>query len=325
MNQCTVNDVIDAIAPNTDDSGVCATTALGRQRIIRDLDLALEALMKRIDSNGGTLFEWAIPVSGGCFSLPEDCKEIRQVWVNGYTAKQRGFYYQGQIVSGKNTCGTQCCQSEVIDLGDFVIPRPLPNIRPIYITLAAESNADAGQVVKVEIINDYGERIVEDLTMLTDQQKVSMSISAKDVTFVGKPQTNGPIKMYLRYDNGQDFYLCEYGPRVQSGAFRRKKLPAWCPYGCNLIRLVGKRRYYRINSINDIIPICDRNALKFAMMAQSSANKRDLQGYNENLSFAVNEILKGLEDADSPGCVQPVTVSSGFCGDSWASGGRCWS
>lgn len=323
MSQCLVSDVLESIAPNTDDAGVCATTAEGKRRVIAALDMALDALMKRIDTEGG-LFTWMVPVVGGCFALPEDCLEARQIFINGAQTIQRDKWFQGRLARGMRDCGLPCV-NEVRDLGDYPTPQPLPPFRPIRVALTAEQNADAGAVVTVEVINEYGERKKEALTLLTDQQPVIMESPAYDITFVGKPKTNGPVKLFLSYDNGGRYYLCEYGPNVRTGLFRRKKLPQrHC--GCAQVHIFGKRRYDRITAETDLIPICDRVALSFAVSAIADMRKRDLEGYNANLTFAMNELWKGLENADSASNVAPIQFISGFGSNpSLAGGRRCWS
>jgi hypothetical protein len=187
----------------------------------------------------------------------------------------------------------------------------------------AEQNADAGAVVTLEVINEYGERKKETLTLLTEQQPVIMESPAYEITFVGKPKTSGPVKAYLSYDNGQRFYLCEYSPSTRVGLFRRKKLPPrHC--GCVQVHIFGKRRYDRITAETDLIPICDRIALSFAVSAIADLRKRDQAGYQQNMLNALNELWKGLENADSASNVAPVQFLSGFGGHAVARRG-CWS
>lgn len=323
MSQCLVSDVLESIAPNVDDAGVCVTKPEGKRRAIAALDLALDALMKRIDTEGA-LWTWMVPVTGGCFALPEDCLEARQIFINGAATIQRDKWFQGRLARGMRDCGMPCV-NEVRDLGDFATPQPLPPFRPIRVALVAEQNADAGAVCTVEVINEYGERKKEELTLLTEQQAVTMESPAYEITFVGKPKTSGPVKLYLSYDNGARYYLCEYGPNVRNGLFRRKKLPQrHC--GCAQVHIFGKRRYDRITSENDLIPICDRIALSFAVSAIADLRKRDLESYNANLTFAMNELWKGLENADSASNVAPLQFISGFGSNpSLAGGRRCWS
>lgn len=323
MSQCLVSDVLEAIAPNVEDAGVCATTAEGKRRIIAALDLALDALMKRIDTEGA-LWTWMVPVTGGCFSLPEDCLEARQIFINGAATIQRDKWFQGRLARGMRDCGLPCI-AEVRDLGDFATPQPLPPLKPIRVALVAEQDADAGVVVTVEVINEYGERKKEALTLLSGQEAVTMESPAYEISFVGKPKTSGPVKLYLSYDNGARYYLCEYGPNVRNGLFRRKKLPQrHC--GCAQVHIFGKRRYDRITAETDLIPICDRVALSFAVSAIAALRKRDLEDYNAQMTFALNELWKGLENADSASNVAPMQFISGFGSNpSLAGGRRCWS
>lgn len=322
MSQCLVADVLNDIAPNVEDAGVCADTPAGKARIIAALDLALDMLMSRIDDDGA-LWTWMVPVTGGCFALPEDCLEARQIFINGAATIQRDKWFQGRLARGMRDCGMPC-MAEVRDLGDFATPQPLPPLRPIRIAFVAEQNADAGAVVTCEIINEYGERKKETLTLLNEQQPATMESPAYEVTFVGKPKTSGPVKLYLSYDNGQRYYLCEYGPNVRNGLFRRKKLPQrHC--GCAQVHIFGKRRYDRITSENDLIPICNRNALSWAVSAVAAMRQRNDDNHERFLRKAMTELWKGLENADSPSNVAPLQFISGFGSNpSLAGGGRCW-
>lgn len=322
MNRCKVSDVLTEIAANADDTGVCINSAEGRQRVITDLNTTLKMLVKRCDMDGA-LWWWPIPCAGGCFGLHEDCEEARQVFINGFGSIQRDKYYQGQLSMGLNNCGTQCCMPEIIDMGDFAIPVPLPNYRPIYVTLAAESNADAGQEVEVEIVNKYGERRRETLTMLANMGYVKMEEGATDVTYVGKNQTNGAIRMYLTYDNGQRYHFCDYGPKVQSGAFRRKKLPYWCAKTA-LVRVFGKMRQYNITSETDIIPICDTEALSWGLKAVTAMRRGDDDANERYLRKSLQALYKGLENKDSASNVHPITFMMGSCNPSQAGGRRLW-
>lgn len=322
MSRCLVSDVLADIAPNVEDAGVCIDTAAGKARAIKALDLALDALMKRIDTEGA-LWTWMVPVVSGCFSLPEDCLEARQIFVNGAATIQRDKWFQGRLARGMRDCGLPCA-NEVRDLGDYPTPSPMPPLRPIRLAFVAEQNADAGVEVTAEVVNEYGERKKETLTLLTDQVPVLMESAAYEVTFFGKPRTSGPVKLYYSYDNGQRYYVCEYSPNTRVGLFRRKKLPQrHC--GCAQVHIFGKRRYDRITSETDLIPICDRLALSFAVSAIADMRKRDDEGYQRNMLMSLNELWKGLENADSASNVAPVQFLSGFGNHSFSRHGRCWS
>lgn len=159
--------------------------------------------------------------------------------------------------------------------------------------------------------------------MLPEMGYVQMSEAAVDVTFVGKPITEGAIRMYLLYANGQKFHLCNYNPKVQSGAFRRKKLPAWCR-GTNLIRIMGKMRVQKLTSVNDLIPICNTSALRWALSAVTAQERKDWEAYDQTLLRAVNELWRELENQDPPSNMHPITFVMGACGNSQANNWKCF-
>jgi len=318
MARIRVADILTQIAPNSGDAGYCATTAAGKQRIITDLSLAVRILINRVDDSG-TTFWWKVAAASGCFAYPEDCLEARQVFINGLPALMHDEWYAGKLWYGLRDCGLPCAL-EVRDLGDFVTPISVPHVRPIRLALVAELDGDAGQEVVVEMLNEYGERVKETVTLLAAQQPAFTDNSVRDVTYFGKPRTFGPVKMQFYYDNGQRFHFATYGPLTRIGQFRRKKLPQRF-WGCNEVTIKGKMRYYPVESEDDIIPFDDPVALSFAMSAVAALRKRDDVEYNQKLTFALQQLYKNMENVDSAGNVQQIQV---ILGSGKASGRKCF-
>jgi hypothetical protein len=206
--------------------------AIRKQLCIQAIDLSVDDLMKRLDSEG-MMYDWYMPVYQQCFSLPQDCREARQIILNGVPLRQRDSFYQGKIWNG---CmyGGGCMVDECQDLGDFYIPQPLPQ-RLQRIALVALNNADAGAVCTIEMVDEYGQKQREELTLLPDAAPVVSATQVTDVTYFRKPKTFGPVSLQLHYDDGQRFFVCEYLPHTQEGLFRRKRIPA-CFQGCNIAR-----------------------------------------------------------------------------------------
>lgn len=316
-----VKEMIPWVQKMVGDSGVCATNPAGRLLTIQHIDLACDQLMKRLDSEG-MMFNWYIPVCDHCIALPQDCREARQIVLNGVPLIQRDQWYLGKICNGYH--GVGCGPAECLDLGDFYIPHPLPKQRGIRIALVALNNADANKVCVVEVVNEYGQRVKEEILLMENQQPWVMDSVAYDVTFFLKPKTLGPVALQLAYDDEHRTQWCEYLPHTEEGLFRRKSIPqrSW---GCNIARVVGKLRYDRITDENQIMPINDRVGMGYAVAAISAWNRGDTQAYNENMLLALNEIKKQMEDGDSAGNVRQVKFRTDFANSSQAGGGRCWS
>lgn len=310
MTQRTIlRDMLELIAPMVGDSGVCPTTASGQAAIIAHTNRALYDLHKRVDHEGA-IFEWYVDVNQGCFALPQECREARQIGINGLPMRQRSEFYIGKIASGPSWEG--CCGPwECRDLGDFYIPQPLPKVRGLRIALVALDDGDAGRECIVEITNEYGLPVKETLTLLPQQQPVTMDAVAFDVTFFKKPKTYGPVSLQLQYDNGQRFYFCNYHPLTEEGLFRRKQFPQRF-WGCNIARILGKTRWIPITTIDQIVPFNDYQAVRFAVMGESALVRKDRDEYAANMIMALQELKMQMQDADSASNVKQVTVVTGL-------------
>lgn len=318
---CTAADLIPRVAKFVGDSGVCADTEKGKQEVIDALNEAIPLLMKRLDAKG-TLWRWDVPAYGGCFSLPEDCLEVRNVWLNGQTLEQRDDWYEGRLSVGKQdgclsphrnqNAFTTCRGPELIDIGDgYAIPNPWPAHAFTRLALVAEHDGDAGQVVQVHIINEYGEEKKEFLTLVPDQLAVVSESNVTDIRFFKKPVTHGNVKAYVYYQNGIRTGFALYKPRTTVATFRKKKLPRST---CNgTLSVYGKMRFQPIVEETDPLQICDADALEFALKALAAKERSDGGGdYNTNLALALNELEKELENGQSRAAVSQAQFKSPF-------------
>lgn len=312
---------MDDLALMTSDSGIGGCSAQGRAEILHDLDLNIRALVKRIDFEG-LLSDFYVPVKDGCIALPQEIREARYFVLNGEPLRQRDEWYIGKV--GNNQFNGGCSAAECLDLGDFYIPHPLPKARGIRIALVAMNDADAGKVCTVQVLDEYGTPVQQDLTLLGSQQPAIMDSAAFDVTFFQKPKTVGNVSLQLHYDNGQRFYHCHYLPETEEGLFRRKAIPRRF-HGCNIAKVKGKLRYIPIRSEDQVIPFNDVIALGFGQKAIAAWRRGDLEQYNALLAMAINELRKQMEDADSARNVRQVVLLTQSGTPSQASNRRCWS
>jgi hypothetical protein len=314
-------DLIEDLAPMTNDSGVSVCSATGRAQVLRDLNLGCQALVKRIDSEG-LLFDYYIPVNEGCIALPQTIREARYIVLNGVPLRQRDEWYIGKV--GNNQFNNGCSAAECLDLGDFVIPKSLPKVRGIRIALVATNAADAGKICTVEVTNEYGVPVKEDIMLLGAGAPAIMNSVAYDVTYFLKPKTVGEVSLQLHYDDGQRFYFCHYLPETEEGMFRRKAIPRRF-HGCNIAKVKGKMRYIPITSEDQIVPFNDIIALGFAQKAIAAWRRGDDEQYQTKLGEALNELQKQMMDGDSPRNVRQVTFAIQGASPSQASNAKWWS
>lgn len=302
------------------DSGVCPTTADGKIEILKFLNLSCFNLQKRLDSEG-VLNEWYVPVNSGCFALPQECREARQIGINGLPLRQRSEFYIGKIATGpfEGCCGPWECR----DMGDFYIPEPLPKIRGIRIALVAHSDADAGKICTVEVLDEYGTPRRENVTLLPKQEPAIMESVAYDVTYFLKPKTADLVSLQLHFDNGQRLYWAIYHPDTQEGLFRRKQLPRRF-LGCNIVRILGKTRFITIDDENQVIPYNDRIAIGFACAATAAWRRRDHVDYADKMLMALQELKAQMQDGQSAGNVRQINVRTNVANPSLAGNIKRW-
>lgn len=298
------------------DAGVCATSEAGKAEMLFQIDLAAQAVVKRIDTEG-MIWDFPVPVRQGCFALPIDCESDRNIFINGNRVEQRDQWYEGKLAWGRNGGGNDC-KPMCIDQGQFAIPLPLPKRHSMRIVAVAQLNGDEGKEVHIEVINQYGERVKETLTLGAGGVPVRMTAMAYDVTLFEKPETVGNVQLQIRYDDGARFQIGQspvfatYPPKCTQGYFRRKKLPVQLCAGCSEVVIKGKLKLYPITTENDVLPFADVHAWRFALQAIDAQTRGDNDDYDANLARALRELSRSMQDSDPAGNVAQARFSTGF-------------
>lgn len=320
---CTAADVFDFVAPNFGDGGICPNTPEAREQLLTELNNALKILMKRLDAEG-TLFTWIVPVYGGIFALPQDCLEVRQAILNGQALIQRDQWYLGKL--GMNNCDADraCDGAQLIDHGDgFALPYQWPDIHfDCRLGLMAESDADAGKTVQVRLRDRYGETKEEFIQLLPNQQTAVSDSAVTDVYFTKKPVTEGNVQRFVYYPQTQQrVSIDSLAPGLENVSYRKKQLPRSYYCGSGVLKIRGKRRFQKLLKETDPLPICDEAALAFAFRALAAQRRGEIDAYNTNLTFAINELTREMQNAQSAAAVSQMTFRSG-----WGRqvGVKCW-
>lgn len=297
------------------DAGVCAASEAGKAEMLFQIDLAAQAVVKRIDTEG-MIWDFPVPVRQGCFALPIDCESDRNIFIDGNRVEQRDQWYEGKLAWGRNGGGSDC-KPMCIDQGQFAIPLPLPKRHSMRIVAVAQLNGDEGKEVQIEVINQYGERVKETLTLGAGGVPVRMTAMAYDVTLFEKEETVGNVQLQIRYDDGARFQIGQspvfatYPPKCTQGYFRRKKLPQ-SYWGCSEVVIKGKLKLYPITTENDVLPFADVHAWRFALQAIDAQTRGDNDDYDANLARALRELSRSMQDSDPAGNVAQARFSTGF-------------
>ncbi len=298
----TVKQILPKIAPQVGDAGVCIDSASGRAQALQALNDVTENLLKRADALGSLWF-WCIPVDGGIFTLPTDCASVRQAWVNGVSVEQRNEYWEGRLHIGVQSGALHCDGGDLIKIADdFAIPKSLPKVNGLRVCFVAESDADEGVIVTVEILNNYGEKASHDVVLLKNAAPAYIPDLPHDILSVYKGETIGNVKLQVEYPSGLRYNHALYDSWLPVGSFSRYKLPERLHQSCVRPELLikGKRRFLEVSDDTDFVLISDKEALRFGLMALNSLNERNSAEYNDNIARAVNELSKQNQDVVAP-------------------------
>jgi hypothetical protein len=312
---CRPIDLFPLIAKSHGGAGMCAAgddfSDSQKAELLNALNRILPILMKRLDAKE-TLARWDIPVQGGVFGLPGDCLDVRQAFLNGCALDLKDQWYEGRLGAQIQRTGLWCGSRDLIDMGDgYATPMPFPtHVQDYRYGLMAENNGDAGKTVQLRLRDRYGNVVDETVTLLPHQQVASTKASVTDVLFQHKGVTQGAIVGFVTHHSMRDERILRMPANVTTASYHRKKLPIsfGCCEGC--LTIIGKLRFTPLVSEFDPLPICDVAALSFGFQALFNLDSRDLAGYNDSLTLAVNELNRELSDVHPSGTVTQMNIQS---------------
>lgn len=305
----SVQDIIEDVKPNTGSSGTC-----DNEDAIRYINRAQELLIFRLDSKG-TIACRCREVRDNCFSI-DPFVSIRQMLINGRNVTQRDYWWEGSdraygLNYGYGWDG-ECGRNEVVDGGDgFALPIPLRRVANAKLAFSAESEEDAGKSIHVDLIDPYGTKVGEDITLPRDMAKVYTTSDVVDMVYFHKPITKGSVKVYHVGPTGAYTLEAVYRPHVQNPSYRRQRIPLHWYNRCANVILKGKVRYEPVVDLTDQLIIGNRNAIIWAVKAVTAQTIGNVEDYNNFLSEAVNELLQELRDDESDAVVAPMHVETG--------------
>jgi hypothetical protein len=313
---CRASDLFATVAPAYGESGMCPANGMDfsedqKRELLLWLNQSIPMLMKRIDGVG-SLARWTVPVWGGEFSLPPDCVDLRQAFLNGCALELRDQWFEGRIGYKMSDCNLWCGGHDLIDIGDgYAIPELWSaHIQDARYGLMAEVDEDAGTRVQVKLKDRYGNVETEFLELLPNQQLVQTEHAVTDILFQHKGVTRGAVVGFTTFVNGTSRRILRIPANVPSPTYHRKRLPASFSNCTGELSIIGKMRFTPLTSEFDTLPICDGAALYFGFRAVAALRRNDPSDYNTQVTLAVNELQKVLQDVHPTAVVTQMAVKS---------------
>jgi hypothetical protein len=124
------------------------------------------------------------------------------------------------------------------------------------------------------------------------------------ITGITKEKTIGYVRV-VAYEDGQvdEKIVALFRPEDTMNTYRRIRISRTS----KTVRILVRKKTYRVSSLSDIIPICDRNALVLAMRAKKAMDTGDLQSAQDHRKMAV-DLLENEQEAKNPKIAPSVEI-----------------
>lgn len=285
----TVGEAIPKLIAFAGGNGTCDPTT-----IIRYINDGQEELWNKSDFQFTTGW-YCIKCIDNCVTLPSEIKQIRLAWICGQPISIGTQWYEsipqiGQIDPKRN------CWNKFIQEGNTFATFQEYTEGAYNIRVMAESPQDAGVEVTPHVVDEYGTKNQETLTLPLAPETVDGQIMCKALIGFVKPKTHGRIRVYA-YDPSKNYTLliAVYQPYDINPTFLRYK-----HVGCgNLLTVFAKRKCIPVTELTDFISF-PLPALRHAVQAMVYLENREPDKYLGELNLAVQEINRESADMETP-------------------------
>lgn len=244
----------------------------------------------------------------GCnVTLPDDVEVPLMINVGGHPAQYRNKWFEFHLNGPGSECCNGSCSWSWDDKGDFPTYRELNS--PSRLAAYPEVDEDKSANVRIYGYDEHDKWLMEDngTGIMTDGLSLPLfnksgyglpsSIRTKRITRVTKPETKGFVKLVALDNDGVQ--LGYYRPYETVPQYRRIVVSG---NGCNAlsncstwntwVRMRYRRKFYKVSTDQDPIPLNSLTALKLACMAVFKYEKNLFDEYEKYLSLAEQALMR---------------------------------
>jgi hypothetical protein len=160
----------------------------------------------------------------------------------------------------------------------------------------AEEAEDIGVELMFEAQDQYDTYHKVKVTTANPPTLAKSDLLVKGIRGVTKPVTKGRIRVYA-YDTALEAktLIAIYQPNDANPTFRRFKAPRTC----ECITLYASKKYFDLTDPKELVEFIP-DAMIYAVLALNSRENRKAQEFLSNLSLAVQEQEKEMENVEIP-------------------------
>ena len=238
-----------------------------------------------------------------CFTLPARYEQIKLAWIGNDTASLADEWFNATNAFALHA--DHSCHRGIIEVGGLHVLFRDYTTNPYQIGIVAEDVDDAGVELMFEVQDQYDTYHKVNLFAQPSPNFSKSDLLIKGVRAVTKPVTKGRIRVYA-YDMELQArtLIAIYQPNDAHPTFRRFKAPRTC----ECITLYASKKYFDLTDPNELVEFIP-DAMIYAVLALNSRENRKAQEFLSNLSLAVQEQEKEMENVEIP-TAAPIRFSN---------------
>jgi len=238
-----------------------------------------------------------------CFTLPARYEQIRLAWIGNDSASLADEWFNATNAFALQAGNS--CHRGIVEVGGLHVLFRDYTTHPYQIGVMAEEAEDIGVELMFEAQDQYDTYHKVKVTTANPPTLAKSDLLVKGIRSVTKPVTKGRIRVYA-YDTALEAktLIAIYQPNDAHPTFRRFKAPKTC----ECITLYASKKYFDLTDPKELVEFIP-DAMIYAVLALNSRENRKAQEFLQNLSLAVQEQEKEMENVEIP-TAAPIRFSN---------------
>jgi hypothetical protein len=238
-----------------------------------------------------------------CFTLPARYEQIKLAWIGNDSASLADEWFNATNAFALHA--DHSCHRGIVEVGGLHVLFRDYTTRAYQIGVMAEEAEDIGVELMFEAQDQYDTYHKVKVTTANPPTLAKSDLFVKGIRAVSKPVTKGRIRVYA-YDTALEAktLIAIYQPNDANPTFRRFKTPRTC----ECITLYASKKYFDLTDPKELCEFIP-DAMIYAVLALNSRENRKAQEFLSNLSLAVQEQEKEMENLEIP-TASPLRIAN---------------
>jgi hypothetical protein len=238
-----------------------------------------------------------------CFTLPARYEQIKLAWIGDESASLADEWFNATNAFALQAGNS--CHRGIVEVGGLHVLFRDYTTHPYQIGVMAEEAEDIGVELMFEAQDQYDTYHKVKVATANPPTLAKSDLLVKGIRSVTKPVTKGRIRVYA-YDTALEAktLIAIYQPNDAHPTFRRFKAPRTC----ECITIYASKKYFDLTDPKELVEFIP-DAMIYAVLALNSRENRKAQEFLSNLSLAVQEQEKEMENVEIP-TAAPIRFSN---------------